>query len=308
MGHEACRRLTRMCALVLAVSCACRLVGAQARDPVSGATAVVTDIAAPAERRVGERAVALQILDDLHAGDDLRLGAGARLEIAFTGGNGQVVTLCGPGRYRLQAGDVSSRDPGACIARRDLAAQWRTVRIAPGAVARASISLRGAGATQVALIEPRGSQRAPGPRRFAWNAPYGRAGGPWDYALRLSDASGRLLLDVHTAQRSLGVPAQIDWQTGQPYLWSIDAAGADGRRVSGAAEFVVLDPAALADIDTLELSLRRQAADRDDVAGTDGVLLGLALEASGLHDEAMRQWRSLARERAPLRDLLPAQP
>ena len=179
------------------------------------------------------------------------------------------------------------------------------MRIATGGLARASIALRGNGATQIALTTPRGAQRAPGPRELVWAQPYGHAATPWDYAVRLSDTRGRLLLSAHTTQRRLVLPADIAWEQGQPYLWTVEATGADGRRIGGAAEFQVLGAAAVAGIARLERSLQPPAGEAVPAQGAEAVLLGLALEGAGLHDEAMVQWRRLAGQGAALSAWLP---
>jgi len=299
-GPSSARLRAVLAPLLLSTVLAAR--GASAGPEIVG---VVTDLAGAAEREQGSAHTPVQMLDDLRRGEVLHLASGARVEIAYTAGMAQVVELCGAGHFQLLATGVRAREPGACLHIRDLAAAWRNVRIATGGLARASIALRGNGATQIALVTPRGAQRAPGPRALSWAQPYGRAAAPWDYAVRLSDPQGRLLLSEHTTQQRLTLPADIAWEPGQPYLWTVEATSADGRRISGAGEFQVLEAAAVAGIARLEHSLQAQAGADAPVQGAEAVLLGLALEGAGLHDDAMVQWRRLARQGAALSPWLP---
>ncbi len=265
------------------------------------AVAVVTNLSGPAQlrRAAGQRPLA--VLDVLQTGDQLQLKAATSLELAFTAGTGCVLQLTGPGRFSVRGGDVLTRDPGARVERRDLAAAWRGVRIRPGLVGRASIALRGLAANAVTLRTPLGGEDAAALQRLEWDQPYGHPAGPWGYTVRVIDDQGTLLFLAQSQERSVLVPATLEFERGRDYLWTVEAHAQDHASAYGAAEFHRVAADAEDGMQALWQSViasRRNPAQPEPVA--EEVLLALALEQSGLQNAAQRQWRALATVRPAL--------
>jgi len=277
-----------------------RCAGSRTAGP---AVAVVTNLSGPAQlRRAAERR-SIAVLDVLQAGDQLQLQATASLELAFTAGAGCVLQLTGPGRFSVRGNDVLTRDPGARVERRDLAAAWREVRIRPGLVGRASIALRGLAANAVTLRTPRGGEDGPALQRLEWNQPYGHPAGPWGYTVRVIDDQGALMFLAQSQERSVSLPATLEFERGRDYLWTVEAHAQDHASAYGAAEFHRVAADAEDGMQALwqsVMALRRDPAQPEPVA--EEVLLALALEQSGLQNAAQRQWRALAIVRPALAD------
>ncbi len=282
-------------AIVLAAAAACP-VAAQA-PPGSPGIAVVTDLrgAAWLQRRQGRDTLAP--LDVLRAGDTVAIADGGEVEIAFTAGAGRVLTLAGPGRFEMAVDTVRVRGRGRVQAR-DLAAAWRALLVQPGAVGRASIALRSLRATDVPLRAPRGTLDGAAPALLQWDPPYGRAGGPWRYEVRIIDASGSQVFAARTAANALAPEPSIAWERGAEYLWRVDAVGADGRRAAGVAAFRLLDPMLAVRLASVreEVAQARGPA-RRALARAEEVLLALAYEDAGLTAAACGQWAQVAQVR-----------
>lgn len=308
--HE---RIARALRVGVAALSACALATPQAAAPgPSGAAshpvAVVTDLGGRSQLQRPGAQRALAILDTLNANDPLELAAGAFVELAFTAGTGTVLRLTGPGRFRVRAADVHARDPGARVERRDLAAAWRSLHIRPGMVGRASIALRGLAATQVTLRSPLGGEDAAGLHRLEWDQPYGHPAAPWDYTVRLIDDQGMLLFVTQSQERSIPVPADLDFERGRDYLWTVQARAGDERHADGAAEFHRIP----ADVEDRVNEMMRVVLDlrhdpQQPESNAEEVLFALALEQAGMRAAARRQWRALRPLRPALADVvLPA--
>jgi len=286
--------LALMACLALGAATCCPAGRCAAAGPAALPVAVVTDLSGHAQlRRQGERR-ALAVLDVLQVGDQLQLDAAAAVEVAFTAGAGSVLALTGPGRLRVRNDDVLPRDPGALVQRRDLAAQWRGLRIRPGLVGRASIALRGIAATQVTLRAPLGGQDGAGLRWLEWDQPYGHPAGAWDYTVRVIDDQGGLMFLARSQERSLALPAGLDFERGRDYLWTVQAQTQDQRSAYGAGEFHRIGAEIEAGLEAMTQSVSAQRRDPAQPESTaEEVLLALAMEQAGLRNAAQRQWRAL---------------
>jgi hypothetical protein len=294
-------------ALLAAIfACAWASDGSPARaqddaSPAAAAVALVTDTDGPVRLRRQGRERALAVLETLAAGDRLQLPARAHVELAFTGGDARVYRLDGPGRFAVAADRVSGLDPGSRVDSRDLLGAWRELRLQPGMVGRASVSLRGAGDAPIVARAPVGAQLAARLGPLRWDPPYGRRRAGWTYALQVIDAQGRVVLAATTAQTGAPLPADLPWVRESLYAWTISARADDGRRAEASAQFHLVSVVAEERVRALE-----DAADRADAgaaaggASTERVLLALVLEQYGLRDEAERQWRRLAPGRPAL--------
>jgi len=302
MGKVALRAAGRRALVlgVLALSlCLGRLCAAQAPRSTDGPLAVVTDIEGRVRVLHASRTRELRVLDVLERSDELLLSGAARAEIAFFSDSVRVFQLSGPGRFVLRDDAIASRDGAAGIAVRDLAAQWRTLQLRPGRVARASVALRGASGGGLEVLSPVGAQLDAGALdALRWNPPYGPDAAAWEYAVRLIDPEGSLVLATRTRQTTVALPVQQPWLRERPYLWTVEATADDGRRADVASEFALVDRATEERLLALSRIVEQARAQGTDGRGSaEEVLLAIALDQAGVRSESDRRWRALARQR-----------
>ena len=288
------------------------ICAASAREPLPAADAplaVVTDVDGKAGRLRAGHSRALVALDVLERSDQLLLPARARVEIAFFSGMPRVFVLTGPGRFALRGDAVIGLGGSGAVLVRDLDLAWRTLQIRPALLGRASVALRGAPGAGLEVQAPVGAQLDVALDALRWRPPYGRSGQNWEYAVRLIDAQGAVVFSASTRDTAIALPAHTPWVREQPYLWTVDAVGDDGRRVGAAAEFLVLDRATQERLDVLAQITERARTQQTDAQGTvEEVLLAIALEQAGLRSEADRRWRAVASTRPAFARFATARP
>jgi hypothetical protein len=244
--------------------------------------AMVTDLQGGAVTRGGGR---LAILSEFGAGARVELEAGARLTVAHFA-SGRQFDLDGPGAFRLTAAGVESEGGGRVTARAPLAAAYKDVRLRPGRLAQASISMRGAATDlQLQLVSPVGTWLLENHPAFRWQP----VTGVTSFRFQLTDNTGRVLHEAGTSEPAAALPDSIVLQAGQTYAWQVTATLPDGRVADGWTEF------GIASADRRE----RVEAARPGPGATfgDRVLFALLLDDSGLREVAGAVWDELARER-----------
>jgi hypothetical protein len=248
---------------------------------------------ASVQRADGTRRLA--VLDALLPNDELRLAADARVELVVTVGQQRVFSLKGPGRFQLSKGAVLALDRNSFVAVRDLVGDWGALRLRPGLVGRASVSLRGAPDTSLAIRAPLGGQRAAQIDTLRWEVPYGRRTDHWRYSVAVIDMQGRAVFSADTADTVLPLPRNIAWSRGQTYVWTVAATSDDGLRTDGSAEFRVVSQDVEESVDAVAAAAV-EAHRRLAVAAllAEDVLYALLLDQSGLRQDADHQWHSLA--------------
>lgn len=314
-------RLPRALHAILLSSCGafCMLAGggiacsATAAGPAvfapAVAVAVVTDLTGRGKLHRNGQDGPLPILATLAPRDQLRLERGAVAELAFTAGTGSVLRLTGPGRFRVGEHDVKTRDAGALVERRDLAAALRNVQIRTGLIGRASIAMRGLPATRVGLRAPIGGVGAQTPLVLEWDPPYGGHSGAWNYAVRVIDDQGLLVYATEATGQNVALPESLPIERNRDYLWTVQARDADRRHAYGAAEFH--RPAPEVEQRMVELTNVVAQARRDPElpeSSAEEVLLAVVLEQAGLGDAAQRQLRALVPLRPALTRALAVRP
>jgi hypothetical protein len=182
---------------------------------------------------------------------------------------------------------------------RDLVGDWRALRLRPGLIGRASVSLRGVPDTPLVTRSPVGGQRAAKVDQLRWEAPsYRRPGERWAYSVQVVDAPGRVLFAAEADDTSVTLPRDLAWSRGQCYVWTVAAVGDDGQRADGMSEFCIVAQDVEARVDVVEDAVaraHRQLPGAGPLA--EDVLLALVLDQTELRNDADRQWRSLASAR-----------
>jgi len=283
-------------AALLAVLLGPRAVAAA--DPARAAEAplaVVTDVEGGARVHRAGRTHAVAALDLLERSDQIWLEPRAHVELVFFHGNGRVYSLSGPGRFALRVDEAVGLEAGARVAVRELAPAWRSLRIAPGAIGRASVALRGAPGDRLELQSPVGAQLDEALAQLRWESPYGPHPQSWAYAVRVIDAGGAMVFSTSTRDTVVMLPQQLPWVREQTYLWTVEARAEDGRHASAAAEFRILDPVTQEQIRTLRRAVEQARVDHQQGGATaEDVLLAMAFAQAGLREEADRAWHALA--------------
>ena len=283
---------------VVALLCGAAASFAQPGKASTGPVAVVTDVKGKATLLHAGRRHEVVVLDLLERSDELLLAQKAQVEIAFFAGPPRVFLLSGPGRFALDTNAVISGDASARIAVRDLAEAWRTVKIQPGMLGRASVALRGSSAERLQLQAPVGAQLEEALDALRWKPPNGRGSQNWQYAVRLIDANGAVVFSAFTQDTQIALPAKLPWLREQPYLWTVKATADDGRRAEAATEFRLVDRATQERMEQLGRIAQEAHAQRSDADGAaEQVLFAIALDQVDLRSEADRRWRALATAR-----------
>lgn len=296
MRHASFRISRALAALGLAAGLGCGSAapaGAQVRAPEG----LVTGLAGAAQARNGEGLHRLLLLDTLAVGDELILAADAHAELVLTGAQ-RVFFLAGPGRFILQGAAVAVRGASGRVEARDLVGDWRALRLVPGRVGRASVSLRGATDPSLVLRMPTGGRFADAVEDFAWDAPQGAAGEGWRYTLAVIGPDGALRYQETTASTALHLPASVTWQSGVSYVWTVEAVSREGRHAQGEAQFRVIAPV-LEEVLRAAQGATAEAHRRDPAAAAlaEDVLLALRLDQAGLRGDADERWHALAAAR-----------
>jgi len=239
----------------------------------------------------------LAVLQLLRQDDEVRLAGPVQVEIAFLAGVGRVFVLRGPGSFRVGAQEVSAVGAAATPQARDLAPQWRALRIDPARLGRASVSLRGPQSEPLELLQPRGLERAARVAQLRWRRPAGRAQARWEYTVRITDGRGAQVYAATTPLEALSLPPEVQPVPGQAYAWMVEGVCDDGRRAQALAPFTLADP--LLEARLAGLSAAHTGGPVVDPLAED-VLYALALAQEGLREESDAVLRARALPDWPL--------
>ena len=282
--------------LVLLLICTAPRVQSEVPD---GSRAVVTDLSGSVRYSHKGFERALAVLDTLERSDRLALAPGSRVEIVFSVVGAQVLELHGPCQAVVRANDLLATPP-CLIERRDLAGAWRDLRIGPGPLGKASVSMRGAARSRMRLLAPVGLQLA-APRRLRWQAPLGGDPHDWQYTVQLVDALGQAVYSDTVRQTFADLPPTLALAPPGSYLWSIEASAPGAGHAHAAAEFQILAPDAQPLLRALQQSVAQARPDPQHArASAEEVLLAIALEQAGLANDAEAQWQMLGQARAAI--------
>jgi len=204
----------------------------------AGPVAIVTEVAGSARIVVRGRTVNPDVADSVEEGAIVVLERDARIDLTYPVA-GSIYELHGPGRFVVHRDAVESRTGSGQLARRDLAAALRALRIrAEGSALQGSAAMRGAGALELQADGPSGSQLTRDPLRLCWRS----LGPQWTYRVRLIDDDGIVLFEAQTVDSEFKLPATIQLQADAPYLWHLLATGPNGQSADAAGQFRRLDP------------------------------------------------------------------
>ena len=260
----------RTCAAVAIVALACG-------PAIAKQVAVVTDVQGAAAL-AGAPAAPVAMLQQLDAGQKLRLSAGARVALLYYA-DGAQYELRGPGDVSLDA-QRPQASQGATVQAR-AAAGPATVRLAPGGLVQGAVVMRNLG-LRVAAPDPQVLSTRPD---LAWTD--SRTGTVYDVAV--IDASGARVFETTTPERGAKVPDARPLAPGQSYALQVTARiGKEVVQVAR-AEFRIA-PATLQ-------AQAKALAPAQDAAVADRVAYALWLEQNDLRDEARRWWAAVAQSR-----------
>jgi hypothetical protein len=239
--------------------------------------AIVTEVDGPVRIIVhGQRGVPPEVAGAVEQNATVVLDSGARLVLAYPR-QGSIYELRGPGRFVAGVDGVQARSGKGSLARRDLAAALRALRIRPeGTTLQGSAAMRGASALELQAEGPMGSQLARDAIRLCW-----RPLGPnWSYRVRLIDDDGAIVFEAQTDDAVMQLPATLPLQPDGLYLWHLVAQGPSGRSAEAAGQFRRVDAgteqamlraeSALGHADPTERALYRIARQQHGLAAIDG--------------------------------------
>jgi len=228
--------------------------GAMLTPTVAGEIAPVMKI----EVKDGARLVMLE----LSSGDELQLAGPATADVGpngITAAGGKLI------RKSTRVGPVKVRE---------------------GGLAQAAVVMRAALPIQrLPLLTLHGTATMEANPVFQWQAVEGV--GP--YRFELTDANGKVLLEVRTEATQLKLPEGIALAEGGAYTWEVSARRADGARFSNFGDFTVAPKA-----------LRERAKELrppEGASASEWATYALWLDGQGLADESRATWKRLAKDR-----------
>ena len=247
--------------------------------------AMITDVTGAASLAETGKARPAALLSYVEPGTSLRLGAGARLVLAFLS-SPMEITLTGPAEgtvgsegVALSRGAISTRSLQA--ARSDAARTFEPVQRQRLAIA--TVEMRGVAGPRIVIEGPANTSVYSDAPLLAWRALPGVA----SYRLVLSDASGTTLIDRSVSATRFTPPQPLAF--GASYQWRVEVNLPSGEPVSAQAAFSVIDAGRAKRIAALRPAAQAPFSER--------VLFAAQLESEGLAYEAKREWRALASER-----------
>lgn len=245
--------------------------------------AVITD----ANGRIEAEAdgAALGVLAELEGGAKLRLDRGATATVLFLD-SGEEFRLKGAGRF-LVGDKAPTALQGAKPERHKLpVASISPVRVKPVGLQQGGIAMRGLGpAVNVTLLEPVSARVLEDRPTFRWTP----LAGVQAYRVQVIDSAGQPVAEFEQQGESAQLPENIRLKAGEAYSWSVEARLANGRRLSRAADFAVLDAEARSRIERLKPAAGAKFSDR--------VAYAIMLERHEVFHRSREEWRKLHAER-----------
>jgi hypothetical protein len=248
--------------------------------------ALVTDLQGKAFAVRGSQTLGVTILTEMPAGTEVKLEPDATL-VALYLTTGEEYAFKGPATivFRAKAPDVltgrkpDKRAPPLGTARND-------TRIKPTGIGQGALVLRGAHANaRIHLLNLRQTRTLESRPEFRWQ----ELQPGLKYGFKLSDDTGRMLLEAQVEATSFKLPADVQVTEGVPYTWEVSARLPDGRQYVTSADFVIAPADLRARAEALRPAVTAPLSSR--------VAYAAWLEQMDLKDEARRYWQSAAAER-----------
>lgn len=245
--------------------------------------AMITDATGRIEAEPG--GVAVGVLAELEGGARLRLAPGATVTLLYLA-SGEEFRLKGAGRYQIGPNAPTALQ-GAQPEKRKLPVDAiPPVRVKPATVQQATIVMRSLGpGLTVKLLEPVSVRVLDERPLFRWAA----VSGAESYRVQVIDSAGQPVAEFEQKGESGQLPENVRLKPGESYSWSVEARLASGRKLSGTADFAVLDAEARARLNRIQPA--------DGAKFSDRVAYALMLERYEAFHLARAEWRRLLAER-----------
>lgn len=257
---------------------------ANAVNPPAVPIALVTDIEGPIARESAVLQRTVNLLDELHQDDRLRLPKNSRLVFVYLE-SGEEVTTSGPATLVLEANGVRS-ESGATPQTRHLLTQSDGTRgrLRPLNVAQLSLVMRSPTGTRVARYLHDTKTLATRPY-FHWDAPEEEG---LRYRFTLTNDIGEILWETVTTP-GFRLPPEVSLEAGITYGWEAEPLG------KGTGADLVWGSFELADAELRAQARRLRPS--GSASFSERVVYATWLQQNGLRDAARRHWSALARLR-----------
>jgi len=270
-------------AITLLLSIAMTTLPAAAR---SAGVALVTDLQGKATGISDGQTLNVTILTELQARTQVQLGAGATLVALYLDAGDEYV-FKGPATIVFRAAQPEVLSGGKPERRGPpLGTSGKDIRIKPIGIAQGAIVMRGPHANaRIQLLNLHQTRTLESRPEFRWQ----ELQPGLKYGFKLSDDTGRTVLETQVDATSFKLPAGVQMKDGVPYTWEVSARLPDGRKYASSADFAI----ALADLRAQAEALRPAST----APLSSRVAYAAWLEQMDLKDEARSYWQTAAAER-----------
>jgi len=260
-------------------------IGALPTAALGADVAMVTDVQGSVTESAGGRPVSVTILAPLTAGAQVELAPGATL-VALYLDAGDEYAFRGPATVVFRSGQPEVLSGAKPEKRSALGKSGKDIRIKPVGMAQAAIVMRGArGSARLRLLNLQQTHTLEARPEFRWQ----ELQPGLTYEFKLSDDTGRALLETQVRATSLLLPVEVQLNEGVPYTWEVSALLPDGRKYSSSADFAVAPADVRARAETLRPAPSAPLSSR--------VAYAAWLDQMELGDEAHKYWQAASAER-----------
>ncbi|MCA1974173.1 MAG: hypothetical protein LDL44_15155 [Caenispirillum sp.] len=270
-------------AAIVMLVCVLAVAGVRAQPGKASAVAMITDLVGEASL-VDEKRTA-SILDEILAGQRIRLDAGGRMVLVFLK-SGEELDFRGPSLVQVREGRADVLSGEQPERRSTRYGSGKGIRISPVNINQGAVLMRSLqGQARLRLLSLVDTVTLDAWPEFRWN------GADAGSLLRLEiyDDKGKRIFEREVGGDSFVLPGTVRLKSGVRYRWLLTGKAANGQSISNSAHFTLASLELRAEAENLRPGANATLSER--------VIYAAWLEQKELRDEARKYWRSAASER-----------
>lgn len=270
-------------AAIVMLACVLAVAGVRAQPGKTSAVAMITDLVGEASL-VDEKRTA-SILDEILAGQRIRLDAGGRMVLVFLK-SGEELDFRGPSLVQVRDGRADVLSGEQPERRSTRYGSGKGIRISPVNINQGAVLMRSLqGQARLRLLSLADTVTLDAWPEFRWS------GAETGTLLRLElyDDKGKRILEREVGGEAFVLPGTVRLKSGVRYRWLLTGKAANGQSISNSAHFTLASLELRAEAENLRPGANATLSER--------VIYAAWLEQKELRDEARKYWRSAASER-----------